>query len=215
MARGKHWGILKIPQCFYKDWHTGGTPWSRPPSMLLMATSGDLGAGWICSLQSHHLCKNSLCLQVCLIKCYRSFSRFTPPTVSSLNSATANSPAYQLWHLRGASSPESKQILLLRWGAEGMESAHQLLLNLENNYISLFQRLLLKDRHTWAVPTLQPHFAGTKPPPGVPALGYGEREPWIHNHSHCYRVQTLCNGKTSPLLFQNYYFFLFKGQAEQ
>lgn len=46
-------------------------------------------------------------------------------------------------------------------------------------------------------------------------LGYREKEPWIHNHDLCYRVQMLCNGKTSPLLLQNCYFFLFKGQAEQ
>lgn len=39
-------------------------------------------------------------------------------------------------------------------------------------------------------------------------LGYREKEPWIHNHDLCYRVQMLCNGKTSPLLLQNCYFFL-------
>lgn len=88
-------------------------------------------------------------------------------------------------------------------GAEGMESAYQLLLNLENIFIPLFQLLLLKDRH----------LAGIKPPLGVATLGYGE-EPWIHNHNPCYRVQMLCNDKT-PLLFQNCYFFLFKEQAEQ
>lgn len=60
-------------------------------------------------------------------------------------------------------------------GSRRYESAHQLLLSLENNYISLFQLLLLEDRHTWAVPTLQPHFAGTKPPPWVCQLWAMER----------------------------------------
>lgn len=60
-------------------------------------------------------------------------------------------------------------------GAEGMESAHQLLLNMENNFISLFQLLLLKDRDIWAVPTPQPHFAGIKPPPWVCQLWAMER----------------------------------------
>lgn len=56
-----------------------------------------------------------------------------------------------------------------------METAHHLLLNLENHCISLFQLLLLKDRHIWAVPALQPHFAGTKPPPWLCQLWAMER----------------------------------------
>lgn len=44
-------------------------------------------------------------------------------------------------------------------------------------------------------------------------LRYGEKEPWLHNHNLCYRGQTLCNGKTSPLLFRKYCFFLLKEQA--
>lgn len=98
-----------------------------------------------------------------------------------------------------------------------MESAQRLLLNLENNFISLFQLLLLKDACVWAVPAPQPHVMGIKLSPkmprGGPSLGYGEKVPWVHNHNLCYRVQTLCFGRAFPLVFQDYIFFFLLWRA--
>lgn len=98
-----------------------------------------------------------------------------------------------------------------------MESAHQLLLNLANNCISLFQLFscyYLKTDTSELLLLPSPTLQELNFPLGVATLGYGE-ESWIHKHNLCYGVQMPCNGKTSPLLFQNYYFFLFKEQAEQ
>lgn len=85
--------------------------------------------------------------------------------------------------------------------AEGMVNAQRLLLNVENNFISLFQLLLLKDRHIWAVPTPSPTLWELILPLGAATSGYGKKEPWIYNHNLCYRVQRLCDGKIPPLLF--------------
>lgn len=60
--------------------------------------------------------------------------------------------------------------------AEGMVNAQRLLLNVENNFISLFQLLLLKDRHIWAVPTPSPTLWELILPLGAATLGYGKKE---------------------------------------